>query len=44
MKAEFANREVFGSLTDAKVLGTDYQRYLNQVSISPGVLPVFHLA
>ncbi len=30
MKAEFADREVFGSLLEAKVLGAEYQRYWNQ--------------
>jgi transposase InsO family protein len=30
MKAEFADREVFGSLLEAKVLGAEYRRYWNQ--------------
>jgi putative transposase len=37
MKAEFANREVFGSLLEAKVLGAEYQRYWNQERLHSGI-------
>jgi putative transposase len=37
MKAEFADREVFGSLLEAKVLGTEYQRYWNQERLHSGI-------
>jgi Integrase core domain. len=30
MKADFADREVFGSLLEAKVLGAEYKRYWNR--------------
>jgi transposase InsO family protein len=37
MKVEFADREVFGSLLEAKVLGADYQRYWNQERLHSGI-------
>jgi putative transposase len=37
MKAEFADREVFGSLAEAKVLGAEYQRYWNQERLHSGI-------
>jgi len=37
MKAEFADREVFGSLVEAKVLGAEYQRYWNQERLHSGI-------
>lgn len=37
MKAEFANREIFGSLMEAKVLGAEYQRYWNQERLHSGI-------
>jgi len=37
MKAEFANRELFGSLMEAKVLGAEYQRYWNQERLHSGI-------
>jgi transposase InsO family protein len=37
MKAEFADREVFGSLMEAKVLGAEYQRYWNQERLHSGI-------
>ena len=37
MKAEFADREVFGSLLEAKVLGAEYQRYWNQERLHSGI-------
>jgi transposase InsO family protein len=37
MKAEFANREVFGSLLEAKVLGAEYKRYWNQERLHSGI-------
>jgi transposase InsO family protein len=37
MKAEFADREVFGSLLEAKVLGAEYQRYWNQKRLHSGI-------
>jgi putative transposase len=37
MKAEFADREVFGSLVEAKVLGGEYQRYWNQERLHSGI-------
>ncbi len=36
MKAEFADREVFG-LLEAKVLGAEYQRYWNQERLHSGI-------
>ena len=37
MKAEFADREIFGSLMEAKVLGAQYQRYWNQERLHSGI-------
>lgn len=37
MKAEFADREVFGSLLEAKVLGEAYKRYWNQERLHSGI-------
>jgi putative transposase len=37
MKAEFANREVFGSLAAANVSGAEYQRYRNQERLHSGI-------
>jgi transposase InsO family protein len=37
MKAEFANREIFGSLMEAQVLGAEYQRYWNQERLHSGI-------
>lgn len=37
MKAEFADREVFGSLVEAKVLGAEYRRYWNQERLHSGI-------
>jgi putative transposase len=37
MKAEFADREMFGSLMEAKVLGAEYQRYWNQERLHSGI-------
>ena len=37
MKAEFADREIFGSLLEAKVLGAEYQRYWNQERLHSGI-------
>jgi len=37
MKAEFADREVFGSLLEAKVLGAEYKRYWNQERLHSGI-------
>ena len=37
MKAEFLDREVFGSLLEAKVLGAEYQRYWNQERLHSGI-------
>ncbi len=37
MKAEFADREIFGSLAEAKVLGAEYQRYWNQERLHSGI-------
>jgi transposase InsO family protein len=37
MKAEFADREVFASLKEAKVLGADYKRYWNQEGLHSGI-------
>ena len=37
MKAEFADREIFGSLLEAKVLGAQYQRYWNQERLHSGI-------
>jgi putative transposase len=37
MKAEFADRELFGSLQEAKVLGAEYQRYWNQERLHSGI-------
>jgi transposase InsO family protein len=37
MKAEFADRELFGSLVEAKVLGANYQRYWNQERLHSGI-------
>jgi putative transposase len=37
MKAEFADREVFGSLVEAKVLGAEYQLYCNQERLHSGI-------
>lgn len=37
MKAEFADREVFGSLVEAKVLGAEYKRYWNQERLHSGI-------
>jgi transposase InsO family protein len=36
-KAEFADREIFGSLLEAKVLGAEYQRYWNQERLHRGI-------
>jgi len=37
MKAEFADREIFGSLVEAKVLGAEYHRYWNQERLHSGI-------
>lgn len=37
MKAEFADREIFGSLLEAKVLGAEYKRYWNQERLHSGI-------
>lgn len=37
MKAEFADREMFGSLLEAKVLGAEYKRYWNQERLHSGI-------
>ncbi len=37
MKAEFADREVFGSLLEAKVLGAEYKQYWNQERLHSGI-------
>ena len=37
MKAEFADRELFGSLREAKVLGAGYKRYWNQERLHSGI-------
>ena len=37
MKAEFADREVFGSLVEAQVLGAEYKRYWNQERLHSGI-------
>src|SRR5260370_41509985 len=37
MKGEFADREVFGSLLEAKGLGAEYQRYWNQERLHSGI-------
>ncbi len=37
MKAEFVDREVFGSLVEAKVLGAEYKRYWNQERLHSGI-------
>jgi len=37
MKAEFADREIFGSLLEAKVLGAEYRRYWNQERLHSGI-------
>jgi transposase InsO family protein len=37
MKAEFADREVFDSLLEAKVLGAEYKRYWNQERLHSGI-------
>lgn len=37
MKAEFADREIFGSLVEAKVLGAEYRRYWNQERLHSGI-------
>ncbi len=37
MKAEFADREVFGSLVEAKVLEAEYKRYWNQERLHSGI-------
>ncbi|MGA2610932.1 MAG: IS3 family transposase [Halobacteriota archaeon] len=37
MKAEFADREVFGSLLEAKVLRAEYKRYWNQERLHSGI-------
>ena len=37
MKAEFADREMFASLLEAKVLGAEYQRYWNQERLHSGI-------
>ena len=37
MKAEFADRELFGSLQEAKVLGAEYKRYWNQERLHSGI-------
>ena len=37
MKAEFADREVFASLVEAKVLGAEYKRYWNQERLHSGI-------
>jgi putative transposase len=37
MKAEFADREVFGSLLEAKVLGAGYRGYWNQERLHSGI-------
>ncbi len=37
MKAEFADRELFASLMEAKVLGAEYKRYWNQEQLHSGI-------
>ncbi len=37
MKAEFADRELFGPLMEAKVLGAEYKRYWNQERLHSGI-------
>ncbi len=37
MKAEFADRELFGSLMEAKVLEAEYKRYWNQERLHSGI-------
>jgi transposase InsO family protein len=37
MKAEFVDRELFGSLAEAKVLAADYKRYWNQERLHSGI-------
>jgi len=37
--AEFADREVFGSLMEAKVLGAEYHRYWNQAAAQRDRVP-----
>jgi len=37
MKAEFADRELFGSLMEAKVLGAEYKRYWNEERLHSGI-------
>ena len=37
MKAEFADRELFASLMEAKVLGAEYKRYWNQERLHSGI-------
>jgi len=37
MKAEFADRELFGSLMEAKVLGAEYKHYWNQERLHSGI-------
>jgi Integrase core domain len=37
MKTEFADREIFGSLVEEKVLGAEYQRYWNQERQHSGI-------
>jgi len=37
MKAEFADREMFGSLLEAQVLGAEYKRYWNQERLHSGI-------
>lgn len=37
MKGEFADRELFGSLLEAKVLGAEYKRYWNQERLHSGI-------
>jgi len=37
MKAEFADRELFASLMEAKVLGAEYKHYWNQERLHSGI-------
>ncbi|MBZ5701251.1 MAG: integrase core domain-containing protein [Acidobacteriia bacterium] len=37
MKAEFADREMFGSLQEAKVLGAEYKQHWNQERLHSGI-------
>jgi len=37
MKVEFADREMFGTLLEAKVLGAEYKRYWNQERLHSGI-------